>query len=385
MNRDLLFLLDRPIAFHRCFVTLAGSVTAGLMLSQALYWSRRTTDESGWFYKTQAEWEEETGLVRREQETARKALLDLVSPSGERVWEEQRRGVPARLYYRVNLDAISDLLSLQNVGKCQSRMSESDNLECRKVPILHGGKCQSLYTETTTENTTENTTGENDAVAAKREASQSQQKLSSPSASQKTAKANSSSRANGKAKSAVVQPKPSPPVALPPSSIGGGDYFGIPDFRNEFNTRRNVAQRTVNQLAEAGVTIPQVEELANELMRQTGQGGLIGVSTDTAERTFDKAVDLVKTLIISTTGKRSSEKIKSVSGLIEVSMDVKQRKENAWCKNPSMDQLVRWIVTSIDLDSSQTVSQGGLFERFDEVEQENYQKFIEFVKNASKD
>ena len=33
----LLQLLDRPIAFHRCFVTLTGSVTAALMLSQALY------------------------------------------------------------------------------------------------------------------------------------------------------------------------------------------------------------------------------------------------------------------------------------------------------------------------------------------------------------
>ena len=33
----ILNTLDRPIAFHRCFVTLTGSVTVALMLSQAVY------------------------------------------------------------------------------------------------------------------------------------------------------------------------------------------------------------------------------------------------------------------------------------------------------------------------------------------------------------
>ena len=54
-KRSLLDLLDRPIAFHRVFVTITGSLAAGVMLSQALYWSRRTKDPEGWFYKTQPE------------------------------------------------------------------------------------------------------------------------------------------------------------------------------------------------------------------------------------------------------------------------------------------------------------------------------------------
>ena len=53
-------LLDRPIAYHRCLVTLTGSVTGAVMLSQAIYWQNRC---NGDFYKTQAEWEEETGLT----------------------------------------------------------------------------------------------------------------------------------------------------------------------------------------------------------------------------------------------------------------------------------------------------------------------------------
>ena len=68
---QLLQLLDRPIAFHRCFVTLTGSVTAALMLSQALYWQRRCKEPEGWWYKTLEEWTEETGLNRRETEAAR--------------------------------------------------------------------------------------------------------------------------------------------------------------------------------------------------------------------------------------------------------------------------------------------------------------------------
>jgi hypothetical protein len=100
----LLDLLDRPIAFHRIFVTLTGSVLAAVMLSQAFYWSRRTKHPGGWFYKTQEEWEEETGLTRGEQEAARKRLRI----TG--FWAEERRGIPARLYFRVDLDMLAEQL-----------------------------------------------------------------------------------------------------------------------------------------------------------------------------------------------------------------------------------------------------------------------------------
>ena len=95
---DLLNLLDRPIAFHRCLVEPAGSVNAALMLSQALYWSKRTRDPRGWFYKSADEWEEETGMTRRAQEFARK-LLQKTS-----FWKEELRGVPATLHYRIDIE-----------------------------------------------------------------------------------------------------------------------------------------------------------------------------------------------------------------------------------------------------------------------------------------
>ena len=101
----LLKLLDRPIAFHRCFVTLTGSVTAALMLSQALYWQRRCKDPEGWWYKTRDDWAEETGLSRYEQEGARKRLRKLG------VMQEHLRGVPATIWYRVNEERLLEGLS----------------------------------------------------------------------------------------------------------------------------------------------------------------------------------------------------------------------------------------------------------------------------------
>lgn len=97
-------LIDRPIAFQRVFVDLGVGVRGALMLSQAVYWSKRTKDPQGWFYKTQKEWEEETGLTRREQERSRKALTVIG------VLEETLRGVPAKLHYRVNEEVLAKAL-----------------------------------------------------------------------------------------------------------------------------------------------------------------------------------------------------------------------------------------------------------------------------------
>src|SRR5690242_16310848 len=86
-------VFDRPIAFHRCFVRLTGSVNAALLLSQAVYWSNRTNDPEGWFHKSMDEWEEETGLTRHEQDKAREILR------GTGFWNEKKKGVPPKVHY----------------------------------------------------------------------------------------------------------------------------------------------------------------------------------------------------------------------------------------------------------------------------------------------
>ena len=106
---DPVDFLDRPIAFHRCFVAISGGVAGAVFLSQLLYWEKRIpVERQGWMYKTANEWEEETGLGRYEQEAARKKLR------GVGVLEEELRGVPARLYYKLNINKLNSLLNSAN-------------------------------------------------------------------------------------------------------------------------------------------------------------------------------------------------------------------------------------------------------------------------------
>ena len=207
-----LLLKDRPVAYHPIIARTLGSVTGALFLSQVLYWQDKGDEGNGWFYKTQIEIEHETGLSRREQETARKVCRS----AG--VLEEKRMGVPSKLYYRPNVDKLIDLLAggpeegsegpedekpdpdkdgssndadamkdstshhipetidedgagenswkSQNVGKRHPSMSESDNLEWRDRADKNGDKRQTSYsTENTPESTDLPSVGPSDALA----------------------------------------------------------------------------------------------------------------------------------------------------------------------------------------------------------------------------
>ena len=160
-------LLDRPIAFHRCFVTLTGSITAALMLSQAVYWQQRTKHEDGWWFKTRDEWTEETGMRRREQETARRRLRQLG------LLHEERRGVPAQLWYWVDETRLLELLEkpaqtapsdganppFQLGGNVPTERAETYQLAGANPPNKKGQSAPTFKgTETTTEITTKTTT-----------------------------------------------------------------------------------------------------------------------------------------------------------------------------------------------------------------------------------
>ncbi|ELM7725518.1 hypothetical protein Q2P40_003870 [Escherichia coli] len=103
---NFLQLVDRPIAFQRSFVRLGVGITGALLLSQIVYWQNRM--KGNWFYKTQTDLEEETGLTRYEQEGARKKLVSCG------VLEEAKRGIPAKLYFRINQERLEELLLGEN-------------------------------------------------------------------------------------------------------------------------------------------------------------------------------------------------------------------------------------------------------------------------------
>ena len=106
---------DRPIGFHRAYAKLTGSVNAGLMLSQAAYWAQRSP--GGEFWKTAESWEDETTLTTEQQATARKQILDASAKAPRPFYFEQRTGIPAKLFFVVDLDALDDAISASEESK----------------------------------------------------------------------------------------------------------------------------------------------------------------------------------------------------------------------------------------------------------------------------
>lgn len=129
-------LLGRRIAFHRRLVELTQSVKAAVLLSQVIYWTRHGRDidaTGGWFYKTMQQWEIETGLTVKEQRTARHTLSDLG------LLQQQRRGIPAALHFRLDTARLAALLA-SCVGRREDYLDWRDGaavLELLGAPVAY--------------------------------------------------------------------------------------------------------------------------------------------------------------------------------------------------------------------------------------------------------
>src|ERR671919_272779 len=70
-------LPNRVVAYSPDLARMVGGATTGLFLSQLLFLSDKGHNPEGWVYKSEAEMSKETGLTKREQQTARRKLLSL--------------------------------------------------------------------------------------------------------------------------------------------------------------------------------------------------------------------------------------------------------------------------------------------------------------------
>jgi hypothetical protein len=132
----------RIVSYKADFAHLTGSVTAGLLLSQFWYFSGLPTAAArdGWFYVTMDEISEQTGMIREEQETARKRLKALG------VLEEKRIGVPAKLWYRLDKDRLYELLSEFAAFKAE-KMQDAGIPQSGNPPPKNAGIPQSVVRE----------------------------------------------------------------------------------------------------------------------------------------------------------------------------------------------------------------------------------------------
>jgi hypothetical protein len=70
-------LPNRVVGYSPDLARMVGGATIGLYLNQLLFLSDKGANPEGWVYKSEAEMGLETGLSKREQQTARRRLLSL--------------------------------------------------------------------------------------------------------------------------------------------------------------------------------------------------------------------------------------------------------------------------------------------------------------------
>ena len=112
------------------FVTLLnGDHKAAILLAQILYWADRTKDPDGWFYKSYADWQTETGLseaqVRRivngdpRVQSAQVTLRDL---GVETVLKKVKHTGAPTLHYRIK--------QTQFLGAVERLLGQGDSQQC---------------------------------------------------------------------------------------------------------------------------------------------------------------------------------------------------------------------------------------------------------------
>lgn len=148
-------LSDAPIAYRADFARIAGSVTAGIMLSQSMYWRGKSTKHAdGSFDKTASEWERETAMSEKQQRTARSIL------ESKGLMSFRRGGEHGAMVCKVNLQAVYAALSV-HYSECPNGSSAAQTVQTA-VPELPKGQTRTAkrpfspyreYTENTTEST----------------------------------------------------------------------------------------------------------------------------------------------------------------------------------------------------------------------------------------
>jgi hypothetical protein len=137
-------LPNRTVGYSPDLARAVGGATIGLFLSQLLFLSDKGNNPDGWVYKSEAEMGRETGLTKREQQSARKKLLALGVIQIERrgfkntyhfkvVWERLYQVIEQ--FQRTQNVATEEIKPAQNVSTEQEQNVSTENAEClQNVP-----------------------------------------------------------------------------------------------------------------------------------------------------------------------------------------------------------------------------------------------------------
>uniref|UniRef100_A0A6M3JQI8 Uncharacterized protein n=1 Tax=viral metagenome TaxID=1070528 RepID=A0A6M3JQI8_9ZZZZ len=89
------------LTIPRIFINFMGSLEGGLFLSQLLFWSDRTKNKYGWFWKTYKDWTSETCLTEYQVRKAAKFCEEMLFLKTK---VKKANGNPT-LHYKINMEA----------------------------------------------------------------------------------------------------------------------------------------------------------------------------------------------------------------------------------------------------------------------------------------
>lgn len=170
MNSACLKDLCSPhvVAFRRDFFILGGNIASGLFLAQAHFWQMVVDSKKkvgSWWWKTRDQWTAETGLTRKQQEQARRTLVE------KGYIEERRSGPSGRMHFRLCVEKLA--ADLMELNRSPAADDADDSME-HSAPTARQPKAPSdrakgtvpSSDDETTEETTENTLASADASAS---------------------------------------------------------------------------------------------------------------------------------------------------------------------------------------------------------------------------
>lgn len=147
-------LCEKSIAYNPGLVKALGSVNIAIFIGQLLYWQGKGRYDE-WIYKTVADFEEETGLSRSEQETVIKRckVIGLL--------EVKRKGIPPVRHFRIYIPLIIDLIKESQSLKSSKSIKRNNGNKIAQTPPYN--------TESTSEKTSYNRLkNQNDFLLRKR-------------------------------------------------------------------------------------------------------------------------------------------------------------------------------------------------------------------------
>ena len=124
-------LADRPLTLPPIFADVTGSINAGLLLAQVIYWMPRTENSDGWFYKKLPEFQKELRMGEKEFLNARRKLKSLG------FLDDELRGSPPKLFFRANLPEL--------LNAVQARLRTNDEVNRIGGPELILSKGQTQF------------------------------------------------------------------------------------------------------------------------------------------------------------------------------------------------------------------------------------------------